>query len=237
MASLASKISTLRKALGLSKAELARRAEVSPGFVGNLESGHEKTMSEDKAKLLAAALGVEAREIIDLLPANHPARLKAKLSAAEGYDIPKIGRTAASMAGIDPKTEPNDFLHVHTLYKGDVWAVEVSGTSMIDANICDGDHVIVRRQPGAVPGETVLAWVGDPDDGGFTLKKLARRTDRKTGRTSNALVPRNKDLGDEHIPLDGSVPVHVFGVYEGLIRKAEEERAVKRQPAKPKGKR
>ena len=49
----------------------------------------------------------------------------------------------------------------------DVFALRVSGESMIEAQIADGDYVVVRRQPTAAPGDMVVAQT---EDGEATLK-------------------------------------------------------------------
>ncbi|MCD6301956.1 MAG: repressor LexA [Anaerolineae bacterium] len=53
---------------------------------------------------------------------------------------------------------------------GDVYALEVRGTSMIDALIDDGDIVLMRHQTNAHNGETVAAWL--KDEKATTLKTL-----------------------------------------------------------------
>jgi repressor LexA len=45
--------------------------------------------------------------------------------------------------------------------EGDLFLLEVRGDSMIDAAICDGDYVVVRRQPVAENGDIVAALIGD----------------------------------------------------------------------------
>ena len=52
----------------------------------------------------------------------------------------------------------------------DRFLLKVSGDSMIDAAICDGDWVVVRRQPVAENGEIVAAMI----DGEATVKTLKR---------------------------------------------------------------
>ena len=52
----------------------------------------------------------------------------------------------------------------------DVYALEVRGTSMIDALIGDGDIVLMRHQTNARNGETVAAWI--KDEKATTLKTL-----------------------------------------------------------------
>ena len=44
---------------------------------------------------------------------------------------------------------------------GELFLLEVRGDSMIDAAICDGDYVVVRRQPVAENGDIVAALLGD----------------------------------------------------------------------------
>lgn len=44
---------------------------------------------------------------------------------------------------------------------GNLFTVKVAGDSMVDANIFDGDYVVVRQQNDAVNGEIVAALMGD----------------------------------------------------------------------------
>lgn len=53
---------------------------------------------------------------------------------------------------------------------GDLFMLKVTGESMIDAAICDGDWVVVRRQPVAENGEIVAAMI----DGEATVKTFKR---------------------------------------------------------------
>lgn len=55
------------------------------------------------------------------------------------------------------------------------YALRVSGNSMIDEGIYDGDIVVIRQQPAAYDGQTVVAII---DDNEATLKKLYREKDR-----------------------------------------------------------
>ncbi|MBN2445513.1 MAG: transcriptional repressor LexA [Phycisphaerae bacterium] len=51
------------------------------------------------------------------------------------------------------------------------FVLRVTGDSMIDDNICDGDYVIAERRDTASDGETVVALL---DDGEATLKRFYR---------------------------------------------------------------
>lgn len=55
--------------------------------------------------------------------------------------------------------------------RGTVFGLRVRGDSMIDAAICDGDIVVVRRQQEAQTGEIVAAMI----DGEATVKVFRRR--------------------------------------------------------------
>ena len=51
---------------------------------------------------------------------------------------------------------------------GDLFMLEVSGQSMIDSGIFDGDYVVIRAQNDASNGEFVAAMI----DGEATVKEL-----------------------------------------------------------------
>lgn len=74
---------------------------------------------------------------------------------------------------------------------GTVFCLEVSGDSMIDAHICDGDIVVVRQQDYAENGQIVVALL---EDGSATLKTYRRL---KTGHVM--LIPANKELEAQKI--------------------------------------
>ncbi len=54
---------------------------------------------------------------------------------------------------------------------GELFALRVKGESMIEAAICDGDWVVIRRQPVAENGEIVAAML----EGEATVKVLQRK--------------------------------------------------------------
>ncbi|MGV9267470.1 transcriptional repressor LexA [Kitasatospora sp. NPDC003701] len=54
---------------------------------------------------------------------------------------------------------------------GELFALTVKGDSMIEAGICDGDWVTVRRQPTAENGQIIAAMI----DGEATVKRLRHR--------------------------------------------------------------
>ncbi|MET0829374.1 MAG: transcriptional repressor LexA, partial [Microbacterium sp.] len=85
--------------------------------------------------------------------------------------------------------------------KGDLFMLKVSGESMIDAAICDGDWVVVRQQQTAENGDIVAAMLDEE----ATVKTFRQRD----GHTW--LLPRNSAfepiLGDEAVVLGKIVAV------------------------------
>jgi repressor LexA len=88
--------------------------------------------------------------------------------------------------------------------RGTVFALRVRGDSMVDAAICDGDTVVVRRQPEAHSGQIVAAMI----DGEATVKVFRRRN----GHVQ--LEPRNPAY--DVIDGDGCV---VLGVVVSVVRR------------------
>ena len=96
--------------------------------------------------------------------------------------VPMVGRIAAGI----PITADQQIEEVYPLPrqlvgKGELFMLKVVGDSMIDAAICDGDWVVVRRQPTAENGEVVAAML----DSEATVKVFRQRD----GHTW--LLPRN----------------------------------------------
>jgi repressor LexA len=87
---------------------------------------------------------------------------KAKRVVTPPSGLPVVGQVAA---GTPVLAEENidDYLEVPSLAGGDEadYILRVSGDSMREAGILEGDHVIVRRQDTARDGEIVVALVGE----------------------------------------------------------------------------
>ena len=73
-------------------------------------------------------------------------------------NVPVVGRIAAGAPILADQLIEDVFPVPRQLTgEGELFALRVSGDSMIEAAICDGDWVIVRRQPVAENGEIVAA--------------------------------------------------------------------------------
>ena len=127
-----------------------------------------------------------------------------------GSRVPLVGRIAAG-SPIEA-VEDRQFTDLDELFgpqgrvrhTGEVFALLVSGESMIDAGILDGDYVICERRNFASNGETVVALINNEE---ATLKKFYK--DR--GRIR--LQPANEKF--EPLWVDNC---QIQGVVIGLIR-------------------
>lgn len=135
-----------------------------------------------------------ALEVLIELPSSASASLDFENSTPVGDAamVPLVGRIAAGV----PITAEQHIEEVFPLPrqlvgKGDLFMLKVSGDSMIDAAICDGDWVVVRSQRTAENGDIVAAML----DQEATVKVFRQRD----GHTW--LLPRNSNfepiLGDQ----------------------------------------
>jgi repressor LexA len=85
--------------------------------------------------------------------------------------VPVVGRIAAGGPILAEQVVEDVFpLPRQLVGDGELFLLKVSGDSMIEAAICDGDWVVVRRQPVAENGEIVAAMI----DGEATVKTFKR---------------------------------------------------------------
>ena len=116
--------------------------------------------------------------------------------------VPLVGRIAAGVPiTAEQQVEEIFPLPRQLVGKGELFMLKVSGESMIDAAICDGDWVVVRAQHTADNGEIVAAML----DGEATVKTFRQRD----GHTW--LLPRNSAfepiLGDDATVLGKVVAI------------------------------
>jgi repressor LexA len=122
--------------------------------------------------------------------------------------VPVLGRIAAGTP-IEALQNKISELPVpgSILGRGEHYALEVTGDSMINAGILDGDTVIIQQGETASSGDIVVALVDDTE---ATLKRLRRRGD------SIALEAANPAYETR---LYGADRVRVQGRLVGLIRR------------------
>jgi len=148
--------------------------------------------------------GTAMRNLSDDKPQIDAAPQDEKISE---QSIPFLGKIAAGTP-IDAISDPTRFVAMphHLMGRGDYYALEIEGDSMIEAGILDGDTVIIERQNTAQTGEIVVALVDGEE---ATLKRLRKRGE------SIALEPANKDYETR---IFGPDRVQVQGRLAGLVR-------------------
>jgi repressor LexA len=124
--------------------------------------------------------------------------------ATDVAHVPLVGRIAAG-APILAEEAVEDVLALprHLVGEGQLFALKVAGDSMIEAAICDGDIVTVRRQDSADHGDVVAALL----DGEATVKRLRREDGRVW------LMPHNPAY--EPIPGDNAA---ILGKVVAVLR-------------------
>jgi len=127
-------------------------------------------------------------------------------------EVPLLGRVAAGQP-IEAVGEAGESIAVPRFLLGrtrpeQIYALRVTGDSMIDEHICDGDIALIENRVEARDGEIVVALV---DGSRATLKRIYR-----TGREVE-LRPANSQLAPIRLP---AAQVQVQGIFRGLLRPA-----------------
>jgi repressor LexA len=127
---------------------------------------------------------------------------------AGAVELPLYGRIAAGTPIEALRDQSNSVgVPASLLGRGEHYALEVSGDSMVDAGILDGDTIIIQRCDSADNGSIVVALVDNEE---VTLKRLRRRG------ASIALEPANKAYETR---IFGPDRVQVQGRLIGLMRR------------------
>jgi repressor LexA len=123
--------------------------------------------------------------------------------------VPLIGRVAAGQPILAQENYDRTF-HIDSAMMpatGQTFALTVSGTSMIEEGILDGDVVFVKQQATARNGELVVAMV----EGDATVKRFFKEKDRIR------LQPANKDM--EPIYVTAADGCEILGTVVGIYRR------------------
>tara|TARA_A100001011_G_scaffold332164_1_gene359069 strand:+ start:248 stop:850 length:603 start_codon:yes stop_codon:yes gene_type:complete len=164
---------------------------------------------KSKSGIHKLLLSLEEKGFVNRLP--HKARalsINTNVNEKE-KDLPFLGRIAAGNP-IEAITESFEYISVPNYLvnnKDEHFTLEVTGDSMIDAGIYDGDIVVIRKTEVANSGDIVVALI---DQNEVTLKRF------RSFKNSIALEPANKNY---KIRLFGEDRVKIQGTLAGLIRK------------------
>ncbi len=149
------------------------------------------------------------RVIAPVPPAAQPAPApKVPVAANDSViELPLHGRIAAGMPIEAMEGQSSLSVPAALLGPGEHYALEVSGDSMIEAGILDGDYALIRRTETARDGEIVVALI---DDSEATLKYF-----RREGQMVR-LDPANHIYSPQRYKSD---QVRVQGRLAGLLRR------------------
>jgi repressor LexA len=126
-------------------------------------------------------------------------------------EIPIVGRVAAGALS-EAMEQPEDKVQIDRMLIGgqeDVFGLRITGESMIEAGIHDGDFVFVRKQLTANRGEIIIALVGDE----ATCKYYYPE------REHIRLEPANSTMAPILIPKHDWRSTQILGVVVGVYRR------------------
>ncbi|MGF1466180.1 MAG: transcriptional repressor LexA [Sandaracinaceae bacterium] len=126
-------------------------------------------------------------------------------------EIPILGRVAAGLP-LEAIEAPMDTVRIDKMLvnaRGEVFGLRITGDSMIEAGIFDGDYVFVKKQLEAPRGAIVIAMVGDE----ATCKYFYPE------RQHIRLEPANSEMAPILIPRNDWRETQILGVVVGVYRK------------------
>jgi repressor LexA len=145
---------------------------------------------------------LEKKGIITREP-NMSRAIELAVEPIEEKGLPLRGRVAAGV--LHEAVEQNERVDFEAMFnKKSYFVLQVSGDSMIDAQIADGDYVIIKKAREARPGQIVIAQT---DDGEATLKKWYPEANRIR------LEPANRSMRPIYVK-----DAKVLGVLIGVVR-------------------
>lgn len=179
-----------------------------------IDSGRAPTLNELCAMLGLRSRGSLHKHIQALIAAGRVAPMNGRHTGIrllpkdeERTDgLPFLGRIAAGrQIEAMPQSETIQ-VPAHLYSERPCYVLQVTGDSMCDAGILDGDYVIVEHRAAARNGEIVVALIRGEDT---TLKRIRQEPGRVT------LIPQNGAMPPmEFLPQE----VEIQGVVVGLMR-------------------
>ena len=173
------------------------------------ERGYPPTIREiGKAFAISSTNGV--RYHLNILEREGRLSRRSRISrgtTTPSGSIPLLGRVAAGQPilaeqNFDGSLDPGQLF-------GDargLFALKVSGDSMVDAGIFSGDYVVVKHQEHANPGDMVVALIDDE----ATVKYFQPRGDRIE------LLAANPNFGP--IVVEPGTEFRILGIVRGVMR-------------------
>lgn len=190
-------LKSLRRNKKITQTELADALEVSRSAL----SLYELNLREPDFKFLQKVANYFKVSLDFLLGQNLAKNFPPKAYFEEYVPdlvlIPIVGRVPAGTPTI-PLEDIEDYLPVPKSFAREdelVFALKIKGDSMIDIGINDGDIVLVKKQPTANNGQTVIARINGED---VTCKRFYQLESKVTLEPANskyrALEPNNVEI-------------------------------------------
>jgi DNA (cytosine-5)-methyltransferase 1 len=182
------------------------------------ENGIAPTIDEIRKKLKLKAISTIHEHISSLKEKgylskseNLPRSMAPQKEIKSIIEIAVVGKIAAGqpIEAIEDFQETISIINPSIKNSKEYYALKVSGDSMIDEGIFDGDIVVIKKQSVAENGQTVVAII---DDNEATLKKIYREKNRFR------LEPRNQNM----LPFFRK-EVEIRGVVVQVIRDVKQE--------------
>ena len=136
--------------------------------------------------------GFNQSRSLDLSPKYQQEERRRRGGAAASIEIPLVGRIAAGMP-VEAVAGRETLNLADYAGDADTFALEVSGDSMIEDHICDGDVVLVERAAKVRDGDIVVALVRGEET---TLKRFYRESE-----TVARLQPANSAMPPILVPM------------------------------------
>jgi repressor LexA len=143
---------------------------------------------------------------IDLLAPRGKMKQAMAAAASAANSLPMVGRIAAGRP-VETFETPETISFSDFTRSKDVFVLQVTGESMQDEHIVDGDYILVERTQVARDGEIVVALVEGAET---TLKRIYKEGDRVR------LQPSNAAMAPIVVPASG---VEIQGRVIGVLRK------------------
>ncbi|ENZ13804.1 LexA family protein [Enterocloster clostridioformis] len=212
MESMYDRIKKMRNQLGWSQEELAKKVGYADKTsIAKIEAG-KVDLPQSKITAFSKVFNTTPSYLMDgdIDNKNHSIELSAH---KKSVIIKVLGSVAAGI----PISAVEDIIDEEEVTEdmarqGNLFGLRIKGHSM-EPNICDGDTVIVKEQPDAENGETVVVLINGDE---ATCKKIYKYEDG-----SIRLVPNNPAFSPKLYTLDeiSTLPVTIVGKVIELRRK------------------
>ncbi len=145
-----------------------------------------------------------------LRPKDMDFGISKKTSDEDMVSVPVLGRVAAGMP-LYAEEHLLDTVRIDKslLKAGEIFGLRVTGDSMIEAGIVNGDYVFVRKQSTADRGDIVVALIGDE----ATVKKYYPEKDYIR------FQPENSAMAPILVRASDFKPTMLLGVVVGVYRR------------------